>query len=365
MRFSGSTLHLLKYNGAFILSFGFAASLGLMGDNWEYLFLASLAAMLPLFLLTMAALTWLNRFVFDDEGGTFRKPGGRRIPYSRVRGVYLVERGGAVDVFVKQGFLRTATLAEGVPAAKADRLRDELSRRFPDRMHRRSRWTVLVAPAAVFAMIVLLLASAHLFLYQRYPQLRTPLGTIAPEARKGGRALPPLEFVEWVGFTPPAGFRYIGEEGGELYFEDKARRRRLKVVGGIQRTLLREQKALFRHAMGVGNQADLLDLTYRARFGIIPLLLRTQDLAGLEQVAVYGIAPPLRGYLRQGRRDKTEETHIVLTDEQGDQEIHFFFFGPKRLSEKTLRTFLSGIRPIRPTGPEVRTGRGRNARSRA
>ena len=343
--FNGSALHILKYNSVTILLFGLVVSVGLMGTNWSYFFIASLIAMLPVMLLLTLVLSWSNRFAFDDERGAFMKPGGRRIPYHRVKKIHICDRGRVIDVFVRQGWMHMTTLVEAVPAGQAQRLRDALDERFPERVHARSRWIFIVPVAAILAVLVLLLIATHVFLYHRHPQLHASPQPIERDQQKQG-VRPPVEFIEEIGFTPPAGYRYIGEDQGELYFEDKALKQRLKVVGGIQRTLLREQALLFRYAMGVRNHADLLDLSYRARFGAVPLFLRSLDLAGLDQVALFEIVSPLRGYISQGRREKIEETHIVITGEHSDQEVHFFFSGPKRLSEKTLQRFVAGIQQI-------------------
>lgn len=344
MTFSGSALRILWHNSLSIPIIGLAVSIGLLGGNWSYLFLASLAAVLPVVAVVTAVLAWANRFSLDDARQAFVKPGGRTIPYDRVIGVYLAQRGRSLDVFVKRGWMHMTALAEAVPAGQAEQLRRELEGRFPGRLHRRSRWTSFAPVIVICILLLLLLAGSHLFLYRRYPQLHRTVGTLEPAETKAKRVRPPVEFVEDFGFTPPEGYRYVGENKGELYFEDGPRKQRLKVVGILDRKLLREQADLFRYAMGVRNYADLLDLTYSSRFGVIPLFLRAQDLAGLEEVALYSFGPPLRGFIRQGRREKTEETHIVVFGERPGQEVHFFFSGPKRIPERTLRRFVAGIK---------------------
>jgi hypothetical protein len=350
MQFKGSALNILTYNTFVILLLGTITSIGIMGPNWPFLFVASLVVMLPLVLAVTAALAWANRVSFDDERREFVKPGGRRIPYDRVRAISYAGRAGALDVYVKRGWMYTTSLVEAVPEEQGRLLRDELAKRFPDRMHPRGRWAAFVPAAAIIAVTLAAFGGFHLFLHHRYPQLNARLRTLERLERDQQRSLPPLEYAGAFGFTPPQGFRYIGEESGELYFEDRSKKQRLKVVSNIVRRIFDEQALLFRRAMGVADYGDLMTLTYRSRYGIIPLLLRATDLAGLEQAAIYEIGAPVRGFVKQGRQGREEVTHIVVIGAGPDQEVHFFFSGPARLAEKTLQTFLSGVRLIETPG---------------
>lgn len=350
MQFKGNTLYIVGYNGTATALFGLVASLGLMGPNWPFLFIASLTLMVPIGLLVSFVQAWTNRFSFDDERGLLVKPGGMRVPYGRVRSVHIAERGGAVDVFVKQGRFGMRPLVESVPPAKAGPLREELARRFPGAIVPRSRWASLAPVLSVVALVLVAFLSAHAYLYSRYPQVTVRLMTLERLEAGKRKALPSLEFLGPFGFTPPSGFRYIGEENGELYFEDRPKQRRMKAVANITRGIFNDQALLFRRAMGVADYADLMTLAYRARYGIIPLFLRSVDLQGLDRVAIYELGPPVRGFVSQGLRDKVEETHVVVVGERPDEEVHFFFFGPDRLTERTLQRFITGIQPVRTPG---------------
>jgi hypothetical protein len=348
--FTGNTLQILKYNVVAILSFGLAASIGLMGRNWHALFFSSLVVMLPVILLVTLVLAMMNRFSFDDEQQAFLKPGGRRIPYSRVKSVHVAERGSGMDVFVKQGWMHMTSLVEAVPAGRTQQLLEELRKRFPEKMHTQHGWRSGLPILAILGILLLSLVVGHVLLYQRYPGLNAPLRVLERIEPGKEKTLPPLEFIEEFAFTPPPGYRYIGEESGELYFEDKVTKQRLKVVAGIQRRIFNEQAIFFRYAMGVANYADLMALAYHSRLGMIPLFLRAMDIDGLEQVEVFEIVPPLRGFVRQGIRDNVEETSIVILGERAGQEVHFFFSGPARVPEKILRTFVTGVQLVRPAG---------------
>jgi hypothetical protein len=350
MQFKGNAWYIAGYNGAAMVLFGLAASVGLMGPNWPFLFIASLAVMMPVGLLISLAQAWANRFSFDDARGALVWPGGRRVPYDRVRRVQIVERGGSIDVFVQMGRFGARPLVESVPPAQAGPLREELAQRFPGAIVARSRWASVAPVLAVIALVLTAVLAAHAYLYSRYPQVKVPVLPLERLDVKQGKVLPPLEYLGSFGFTPPPGFRYIGEENGELYFEDRPKQRRMKAVANITRGIFNEQALLFRRAMGVADYADLMTLAYRARYGIIPLFLRSVDLQGLDRVAIFEAGPPARGFVSQGLRGKVEETHIVIMGERPDQEVHFFFFGPDRLSERTLQRFLTGIQPVQTPG---------------
>jgi hypothetical protein len=350
MTFTGSALRIFWFNVVSVTVFGLLVSFGLLGGNWPYLFFASLAIMLPVVLVATLVIAWTNRFSFDDDLQAFVKPGSRRIPYNRVAVVYLADRGHSLDVFIKRGWMHRTSLVEAVPRGRAQQLRDELAARFPERIRQRGRWHAFLPVLTIFLLVSLALAGAHVFLYDRFPALRAEASALTPTKAHKPRSKPPVEFLDEIGFTPPRGFHYISEDKGVLYFEDKARRLRLKAVGGINRDILQEQAVLFRTVMGVNSYADLMDLAYHARVGIIPLFLRALDLVGLDQVALYTAEKPLRVFISQGKRGKEEETHIALFGGRPDQEVHFFFFGPTRVPEKDLIRFIDGVVPTQLPG---------------
>lgn len=350
MQFKGSARHIVSFNGATIVLFGLVASVGFMGPNWPFLFMASLAVMVPVALLISLLLVWSNKFSFDDVRAALVKPGGRRIPYSRVKGVHIAERGSVVDVFVKQGWMHSSSLVEAVPADRAPLLREELDMRFPGHVRSRSRWASLAPVISIIGILLLSFTAAHAYLHHRYPQLNADLRFLERFSPGQKRSLPPLEYIESFGFTPPPGFRYVGEQNGELYYENRSKNQRLKVVANLVRGIFDEQALLFRRAMGVADYADLMTLVYRSRYGIIPMLLRVADLDGMDRVTIFEIGPPLRGFVSQGRRDQVEETHIVIMGERPDQEVHFFFSGPDRLAEKTLQRFITGVQLVQLQG---------------
>ena len=81
------------------------------------------------------------------------------------------------------------------------------------------------------------------------------------------------------------------------------------------------------------------------------MFLRSLELQGLENIAVYRIGPPfLRGYITQGVRDGEEESHIVLVGDRPHEEIQFFITGPKRAPEDFLRTIVSNTRVVKLPG---------------
>lgn len=341
--YKGKVAPVLMHHLLFLGLFGLITSFGLMGERWAHLFLASLAVMLPVLLVVTAVQAWLNRFSFDDERRVLVKPGGRGIRYDQVRAVMVTDRGATLDVFVKQGWLHTTALIEAAGADRKEELLDGLRQRFPDRLSRRGSLRSFVPVLVLLLAVGVLFGGAQSYLYKRYPELRAPIRTLERPQDTRRKQRPALEYVEAFGFTPPAGLRYLGEEKGELYFEDRVRKLRLKVMPAQQRSVFRQQAALFRYAMGVRDYQGLLSLSYRSRHGVIPLFLRALDLSGLDDAAVYEVGPPVSGLIKQGRREKTEETHIVLFGNRPSDEIHFFFTGPRRVPEEMLRKFIGSV----------------------
>ncbi len=348
MTFTGSTRQILKYNLLYVILVGLTASVGLLGGNWPYLFTTTLIIGLPLVLMLSAVQARMNRFTFDDTNLAIIKPGGRRIPYARIREIVLIERRARIDVFARQGRMNLTSLVEAADAGQGQQLVEGLSRRFPDRVRRRPAWTTFVPILVLLALLVTALLGAHLFLYIRYPSLTAPTRMLAltppPRAKAYAR-----QFLDEFAFSLPKGFRYAGEGEHTLYFENRQDRARIKVVANVPRPDIRKYDLLFRYGMGVRDMSDLLYLAHRSRIGLIPLLLRGLDLTGLKRVAVYTVGPPLRGIVKQGMQGKEAVTQIDLTG-GGGEEIQFFLSGPRLLDEGEIAEIVAGIRIVQPAG---------------
>jgi hypothetical protein len=236
---------------------------------------------------------------------------------------------------------------EALAASERQRLEEALAARFPGIAVRTKRWGT---SAAALTLLVLLLAgfgASHAYLHRRSPQLSLQPQAPAWDRDETARKRPPEEFLEDFAFILPPGVKLVSDQEAALYFEDKKKKLKLKVVANIQRPELDAFGALFRFAMGVRDYFDLLDLTYRSRYGIVPLFLRSLELRGLENATATRLGPPfLRGYITQGKRDDEEETHIVLVGDRPREEIHFFVTGPERPPEKFIRTIVSGARLV-------------------
>ena len=348
--FKGSTLRVSVYTFLYLLLFGLLVSYGLMGVHWTSFLVFSLAAVLPVAAVITLLTAWGNRFLFDDGQGAIVKPGRRPVPYGRVTGIFINERGRSLDVFLRQRWRGTTFLVEALDASERGRLDAELAARFPGLQVRKKRWTTAVA---VIVMLVLLAAgftAAHGYLYKRYPQLAKAPQAVTWEAEKIKKRTQP-EYLEDFEFTLPDGVKLISDMGSQMFFEDKINKLRVKVAANIQRPDLASYETLLRRGMGVRDYYELLDLSYRSRVGVIPVFLRSLELQGLENITVRRIGPPfLRGYITQGTRDGEEESHIVLVGDRPREEIHFFITGPKRAPEKFLRTIVSGTRVVKLSG---------------
>jgi hypothetical protein len=346
--FKGNTGQILRSTVLYVLLFGFIASFGLLGRNWAYLFITSLFAGLPVVVLVTLLMGWLNRFSFDDEVGAFRKPGKRFISYQQVKGIVLSESVTTLDVYVKQGWMHTTALVLALDRGRKEQLMAELGKRFPDVTVRRKPWSSTLAVWSVLAAMILVIAGAHWFLYHHYPQLKVLSRNMDWTAGKNIRHSVPQETLENFEFVLPPGFKYAGEQGSQLYFEDRVEKIRIKAVSRIQRPELERKALFFRYGMGVVDYFDLLSLAYESRVGVIPLFLKGLETQGLENVVIYKVGPPfLRGFVTQGKRGKEEASHIVLVGNRPGEEIHFFLTGSRRVPEDLLRNIVTSVRLVR------------------
>ncbi len=349
--FKGSTLQVSVYTFLYLLLFGLLVSFGLMGGNWASFFLLSLSAVLPVAVVITLFTAWGNRFFFDDEHGAIVRPGRRPVPYGRVKGIFINERGRSLDVFLEQGWRGTTFLVEALDASERRRLEKELATRFPGLQIRKKRWTTAVAVGVMLALVLAGFGAAHGYLYKRYPQLAMSPQAVPWAAVEKSKKRTHLEYLEDFEFTLPAGVKLISDRGSQLFFEDKIKKLRVKVAANIQRPDLVSFEPLLRRGMGVRDYYELLDLSYRSRIGVIPVLLRSLELQGLENITVYRVGPPfLRGYITQGKRDGEEESHIVLVGGRPHEEIHFFITGPKRAPEGFIKTIVSSTRVVKLPG---------------
>jgi len=349
--FKGSTLRVSVQMFLYLLLFGLLVSYGLMGGNWASFFVLSLSAVLPIAVVIALVTAWGNRFFFDDEQGASVKPGRRPVPYGRITGIFINEQGRSLDVFMKRKWRGTTFLVEALDASERGRLLEGLAARLPGLQPRKKYWTTAVAVGVMLALLLAGFGAAHAFLYKRYPQLAPSPQAVTWAEVKKGKKLSQLQYLEDFEFTLPEGFKLISDMGSQLFFEDKIKKFRIKVMTNIQRPALVSFEVLLHRGMGVRDYYDLLDLSYRSRIGIIPVFLRSLELQGLDTITVYRIGPPfLRGYVTQGNRDGVEETHIILVGDRPIEEIHFFITGPKRAPEGILKTIVSSTRRVKLPG---------------
>jgi hypothetical protein len=334
----------------YLLLFGLLVSIGLMGGNWKSFFLMSLVAVLPIAAVITLLTAWGNRFSFDDERRAIVKPGRRPILYGQVKGISINERSSSLDVFLQQGWRGTTFLVESLDASEEQRLREDLVARFPNLKIGKKRWTTAIAAAVMLGLLAAGFGISHAYLYKRYPQLSMTLQAVQWETQKKNKKQQP-EYVEEFEFTLPDGVKLISDMGSQMFFEDMNKKLRVKVVANMERPDLSSIGKLLLRGMGVQDFYELLDLSYRSRIGVIPVLLRTLELQGLENIAVFRVGPPLlRGYITQGTREGEEETHIVLVGDRPHEEIHFFITGPQRAPEGFIRTIVSSTRVVKLQG---------------
>ena len=345
--FQGNTLQIFKHALFAVALSGVVTSLGLMGPAWTHFLSFASVLIIPLLFLSMPLVRWANRFAFNDEKAEIVKPGGKRIPYGRIRGFLVLERGETIDVYARQGRLHTTALVQSLDAGERTKISDELLLRFPGAVVETKRRPRYVLVLALPALLVLILAGAHGFLYHRYPSLEAAPRIIkAAEAGKKERLKhqPRSRAGDFL-FELPAGYTFVGEGEGTLSFEERSQKARLEIITKIKRDSMVRHAFWYRYGMGVRDFTDLTALLLRARYGLVPLFLRALALTGQEDVILYETAAPLlRGYITQGRHGREELTHIFLSGGHKGKEIHIYITGPTRVPEETLRLIITGIR---------------------
>jgi hypothetical protein len=343
--FHGNGLRMAIYPALYVVLFALIASVGLLGENWPFLFGLLLLILLPSVFLVARLSDRKNRFSFDDERRVLARPGRRDIPYERIRAIYFNERGRALNVFARQGALRTSPLVEAMAAGRKQELVEELNKRFPKGMVRRLRWSPPMTGGTLLLVFALCLGGAHGYLYHRYPQLALFPRTLSMSPKEAGAKTAPKQRLGEYSFTLPRRFLLAGDEGNRLFFGESEKKERIEIVVNTVGRALQENALAFRWGMNVRNVGDLLDLAYQSKVGLVPLLIKAADLAGITNVALIRLELPLlRGYVIQGWRGWEDVSHIVLVGKQGGSELHFFITGPSRVSEKFIRTIVTSVR---------------------
>ncbi len=342
--FKGSGVLFLRNVFLYLLVSAPVLSVCLMGAKCLPIFLGVFILVLPFVLLVGLLVSRFDGFSFDDERQMVVKPLGRSIPYQSVLRIDLNETGGLLQARIKQGALRRPPLAYALQVEDKARLVEDLRKRFPQAVIREQRYVDWKSLAMIMALVVIMTAGFHVFVYQDNPQIgvlpqrTTWVNTELPATAARQYALGSFHLIM------PGSFQLIAKDIDALLFEDAASKTEVKFVTAVQRDPPANKFAFVRYATGIRNYFDVLETAYSARVGVIPLAIKGIALAGLSNISILDIRQPsLKGFVLQGKKKENEIARILLTDLEGRAEIHIFITGPVRLDEKALHGILTTV----------------------
>ena len=328
----------------YLLLAGPPVSFCLMGAAWLHAFAGMMA--LAAFVVPPVAyvIARSDGFSFDDGQQAFVRTFGREIPYASVQRIDLRETSGLLRVTLKRRGWRSVSLVSTLSLNDKPALVAELTRRLPAvelRERRNDDWKAL---GLIVAAVCLLTTACHLYLVATHPALgaRPEMRDWTAELPGGGEHQQEFRTGAFVA-VPPAQFHFLGREGDVLFFEDHDRTE-LRFAATLKAPLREIKWNLLRLMTGMRNFESVLETSCRARFGIIPLLVKDLALSGMEHIRIFQVAGPgSRAVVLQGVRKQREVTTILLGTASGSGEIACLTNGFARMDEGTLQMLIRGV----------------------
>ena len=344
LQFKGNGRLLLKNVFLYVLVMAPLLSLCLMGAVWIHVFLTSILLSLLLLPVFTSLIARIDGFSFNDEGRAITRAVGKPIPYSAITFLELNETSGLLQVYAKRGKFNRIALVSALERNEKARLIEELMKRMPGLVVRERTCADWKSVLLIAAILILVTAGFHGFLYARHPQVGIVPQKFEAIREEGAKSKANGFVVGDFSFRLPDKFRELGTEGDVTFFEDReVKRTEMNVVSKwIAPSPVRRK--IFRFATGMGDYADVLEHSYNARFGIIPLVLKDISLAGMKDIRIFVVGQQAYcGFITQGNKKGRELTHILLVGGKESKEINFFISGPSRLGEQELHELLASI----------------------
>jgi hypothetical protein len=344
LRYRGNGLLFLRNVVVYVLLSTSVASVCLMGAAWVRVFASIMTLSLALLPAVAFIVARTDGFSLHDDKQAIIKLSGREISYAVIQRIDMRETSGMVKVIVNQGWFSGITLISALSRKEAPAVVEELKKRLPgvavsERRH--EDWKSL---AILLALALSLTASFHGYLYYNHFAVRAAVDQkdwVFSAARNAGKkqayATGPYSI------SPPAGFRYLGIEGGMLFFED-GNRTELKVIAPPHDPLRVRYEKILSLTTGLGTQGATLDAAYNSRVGIVPLVLKDLSLSGLEHIRLVSVkGRDFKALISQGSRKGRELATILIYGDSSITELHCFTDGRVRLDDLQLQAILAGI----------------------
>lgn len=344
MDFKGSGALFLGHLYLSVLVTAPLLSLCLMGASWLPLFLGMMSLTLPAALLIGLLISWQDGFSFDDEQQQIVRLSGAGIPFASITQIDIRATGWLLQVRIRQGGQRSATLSYALRAGDRQRLREELLKRFPRDMVLEKRLADLSWLSMVMATVVLLTAGLHGILYRNDPQLRV----VPQKTAWSSTALPTQDGPHYSAgsflLSLPGNFTLRGEGDNAFLFVEGATRAEVTIMFGPPTETFAPRSGMIRFMTGIQDHFDALSAAYHARFGIITLVLKKTALAGLQGVSIFEIQQQsLKGFATVGEKGGNEFASVLLTDMDQRAELNILVTCPTPVERKTLDMILEEI----------------------
>lgn len=361
--FRGSATPQLKLVCVTLLFIVVLISTIIVGRLWLRMFLfLTITLGLPVVCILWALIRWSDWFYLDDKKQKVVQILRQSIPYEKIEVVSITQLNGYLSVSVKTGRGRSeqAILVNVLDSKQEPRLKEELAKRFPDKIayrkvRRPAKWRPIIFFLALFCVFCAMYAFQFVSL-DLYPWTQ-----VIPEKKSwesaGSTSKEELRYnLGGISFRLPEGFERIAEHQRTLVFRGTNRRAKLKVA--FSSDISAPTKApLLRYGAGINDEYDFLNAAYYARFGILFLASKGFLLSNLYEPGVYAIEQDgLKGFVVRGTRRGIDIAKITLVDREKGQDIKFTLSSLEPIDDETLGAIIGSVRSS--NQPKSQTTRG-------
>jgi len=310
-------------------------------------YVASLILLVPIMILIVSQ----NRFTFDDDAKTIKKPMQTPVPYNAVRSVSLYESSSGITLLAATGGLRKRILVESLARDEKDRMLSELTRRLPDipiQPGRVSFWKIILG-AELGILIVCLLMNGYL--YVRYPQVKTIPVISSIESPKLIDYRLKGYSAGSISFRLPRAFEMFASLSDGYIFRHMNKTAKMRVIYGTYEHVFGSGRKFIEKVTGLTDVFEFYHMAYYARFGVVPLMLKVMMFDEIEKPVIVQIEQDAyRGFVLRGMRERQHFAHILVEPKDGGTDVHFIIYNDRAGNEKIIEELLRYIRPLEQAG---------------
>lgn len=330
----------------FIAAISFAMAFMLMGTAFPHLFAVLFIVLAGFNMIILMLLRWTNWLEFDDENKSMLRVFRQRISYDKVQAIFISQFWNGYSIKIKTGRLQTYPLISGLNKSESVSAENEFAKRFrPSLIHKESYRRKLVIIAAIFSLILAILAINFFYTSSRLVALKS----VAVEKRDWLASSRPAEgrqySINGINFLLPDNLSQSKRENSWIYFDDSITKVKVKAGPGLLQDTGFKRGSFFAYVTGIQDDYDFLRLGYTARFGLFPTMNNSTTFRNLLDVKLYELdRGSFRGIVLQGMRGSKSVAEIVVTN--GKRGIQFFISQPGeagKLKEDLLQSIVASI----------------------